>query len=176
MLFVVEMEVKDSAVTLSAALAKFMVKHNQGKEKELRVMPFKQLVKDCSMCDVCTSEDPTICPAYEVFGWDINPDTEQTGLPRDYVEQLEVLQWNDEDHCVGFLMNNPNVVGLLVSYGMRDKIDLSMDTGTPVKMMIRTRLWHGRMQYILERRRWEDRTVKDAIELWWSRWRVRLGL
>lgn len=174
MLFEIEMEVKDSAVTLSAALAKYMVKHNQGREKELRVMPFRTMVKDCSMCEVCTSNEPTICPAWEVYGWDINPDPEATGLPRDYVEQLEVLQWNEDDRCVGFLMDNPNVVGLLTAYGMKDRIAESMDTGAPVKMMVRPRIWHGRMQYMLERRRWEDRTLKDALEIWWSRWRVRL--
>lgn len=174
MLFEIEMEVKDSAVTLSAALAKYMVKHNQGLEKELRVMPFKTLVRDCSYCDVCVSDDPATCPAEEVYGWDINPEPEDTGLPRDYVEQLEVLQWNDEEHCVGFLMDNPNVVGLLTSYGMRDKIAESMDTGTPVKMMVRPRKWHGRMQYMLEKKLWEDRTMKDVMEMWLSRWRVRL--
>lgn len=159
MLFEVRMEVKDSAVTLSAALAKYMVRHNttvalpaQGKEKELRVMPFK---------------------AFDTYGWDINPDTEETGLPREYVDQLEVLQWNDEERCVGFLMDHPNVVGLLVSYGMRDLIQESMDTGAPVRMMVRPRLWHGRMQYMLEQTRWEERSMQDRIELWWSRWIVK---
>lgn len=176
MLFEVSMEVKDSAVTLSAALAKYMVKHNQGREKELRVMPFKTRLKGCNYCDVCVSDDPDICPAEEIYGWDINPDTDKTGLPRDYVEQLEVLQWNEEERCVGFLMDNPNVVGLLTAYGMRDKISESMDTGAPVRMMVRPRMWHGRMQYMLEPTRWEERTVQNCIELWWSRWCVRFGL
>lgn len=174
MLFEIEMEVKDSAVTLSAALAKYVVKHNQGKEKELRVMPFKTSVKDCGYCDVCVSDDPTTCPATVLYGWDINPDPENTGLPQDYINSLEVMQWNDEYRCVGFLMDNPNVVGLLTSYGMRDKIAESMDTGAPVRMMVRPRMWHGRMQYLLERMKWEERTLKEQLELWWSRWMVRL--
>lgn len=176
MLFEIKMEVKDSAVTLSAALARYMVRHSQGKEKELRVMPFRTTVRDCNYCDVCVSDDPATCPAEDVYGWDINPEPEATGLPRDYVDQLEVLQWNDEDRCVGFLMDNPNVVGLLTAYGMRDNISESMDTGAPVRMMVRPRMWHGRMQYMIERTRWDDMTLCDMVELWWSRWLVKMGM
>lgn len=160
MLFSIELEVKDSAVTLSHALARYMVRHNQGKEKELRVMPF-----------VLRENGERY-----VYGWDINPDTDKTGLPKDYVEGLEVIQWNEEDRCIGFLMNNPNVTGVLVEYGMRDLISESIDTGRPVRLMVRPRLWHGRMQYILEPTMWEERDLSDRVEMWLTRWLVRMGL
>lgn len=160
MLFEIEMEVKDSAVTLSPALAKYMVRHNQGKEKELRVMPFMTRAGYDSY----------------VYGWDINPKTEDTGLPKDYVESLDVIQWNEEDRCVGFLMNNPNVTGVLVQYKMRDLLSESMDTGRPVKLLVRPRMWHGRMQYMLEPTRETERDLGDWVELWMSRWLVRLGM
>lgn len=173
MLFEIYAEVRDSAVTLSAALAKYMVKMNQGDDKELRVMPFETVLSDCKYCKECVDEAP--CPQYKLFGWDINPDPEVTGLGSDYVNQLEVLQWNEEERSVGFLMNNPNVAGLLVTYGMSDKLMECMDTEKQVRLYVRPRMWHGRTQYMIERTSEEELTLKDRLELWWTRWKMRLS-
>ena len=169
MLFEIKAEVRDSAVTLSPALAKYMIKKNQGDEKELRVMPFREEMTDCKLCDECTIDMK--CPTLAIYGWDINP-TVDMGLEEEYIASLEVLQWNDEERSVGFLMDNPNVTGLLVQYGMRDAIHESMDTGRPVTLYVRPREMFGRTQYIIERT--QNIGLIDRIDLWLTRMRMRL--
>lgn len=172
MLFEIEVEVRDSAVTLSKALAKYMVKSNQGDKKELRVMPFGEMVTDCRYCQTCVSDVP--CPMYKIYGWDINPNPEETGLSQEYLDGLEVIQWNEDEKCVGFLLNNPNVTGLMITYGMRDKLLECMDTEKPIKLYVRPRMWHGRMQYMIQRIAEEELTLTERLEIWWTKWRVRL--
>lgn len=171
MLFEIKAEVRDSAVTLSAALAKYMVMMNQGDEKELRVMPFHVRLADCSFCKECV--DGAGCPMFDFYGWDINPKPGDIGLEEDDLQGMEVLQWNEEERSVGFLMNNPNVTGLLVTYGMREELLRSMDTGREVKLYVRPRMMYGRTQYIIERMTEDSIGLKDRLEVWWTRIRVR---
>lgn len=171
MLFEIYAEVEDSAVTLSAALAKYMVMMNQGDEKELRVFPFHVMITDCNYCKDCVGDMP--CPSFEMYGWDINPTADITGLDVKELESLEVIQYNDEERSVGFLMDNPNVPGLLVAYGMREQLVQSMDTGKAVKLYVRPRYKYGRTQYVIERMTEENIGLKERLEVWWTRWMVR---
>lgn len=97
MIFKALFEVKDSAVTLSPALAKHMIKHCKHGRRSLKVMTAYVL----SHKEVCLH---------------INPPYEQ--IEKEYQDTLNEIQYIPDTHEIGFAMINPEVTGLLQGFNI----------------------------------------------------------
>lgn len=173
MLFETRLALKDSEVTLSPTLVKYMIRHNRKGQRALKVMPFVEEAYDCSQCKECTDMNCT-GHVVKMYGLDINPPIGDD-MPKDYYDTLDEVQWDPTDEEMGFLLSQPNVAGVVHEYGL-----LSVPTAhTPQQewiVTIESRRRYGRTQYMILRpptTRWQEIWRSVGIEV--TRWLVRMG-
>lgn len=95
MIFKALFEIKDSAVTLSPALAKYMIRQSRRGRPSLKVMTFFYK-GHCYL--------------------DINPP--YSDLDKEYQETLNEIQFIPDTKETGFALDNPNVARLFKEYGI----------------------------------------------------------